>query len=122
MGSSDYVANRLLDITKGTDVVNIKLSDSDLGIDDESYNAIFEKTQQYIVNNKLPELTDALGSNNFDVLRQLTEDYIRKNFNIHNVENVKFDQLIDRCMDDMTGYGFLNKFFAVSSSLLFAYT
>lgn len=112
MGSGDYVASRLLDITKGVDTVDIKLTDSDLGIDDDAYNEVFAKTQQYIVDNKLPELTGALSSNNFSVLRQLVIDYIKKNFVFQGMEPAKFDHLIQKCMDDMTGYGFLNTYFA----------
>lgn len=71
-----------------------------------SYSQLMDEVQQYIVREKMSELTDALVSDNFDVLKTIVADYISKNHRIFNQETT------DKILADMTGFGFLNAYFA----------
>lgn len=109
--SQETVYNKLVSITQGSDIEELIITDNEIGMNDESYNRLFEKTQHYIVHEKLPELTKALANNDYSILKIIIDEYVRKTFKFE-IEESKFEALISRCMDDMTGYGFLNKYFA----------
>lgn len=112
MGSSqEFVSNKLTKIIQGVEVEKIEVVNTEIGLAEDDYNSLFEKTQRYVANEKLPELQKALNDNDFSTLKIIVEQYIRQNFNF-TMDEEKFKKLIKKCMDDMTGYGFLNKYFA----------
>lgn len=103
---SDYIANKLFKTIGNDTSIITETSEQD-------YINIFNKTQQYIVDEKISELSDALTSNNFKTLRVVVEDYVKKNFpNAVSGNSESVSDTIDKLMDDMTGYGFLNEHFA----------
>lgn len=71
-----------------------------------SYSQLMDEVQQYIVREKMPELTDALVSDDFELLKTIVADYIGKNHRIFNQETT------NKIIADMTGFGFLNAYFA----------
>ena len=91
-------------------VEKIQAKSSTLESKHDFYSEIFEKTQSYVVKEKLPELSSALLSNDMTVLEQIVGAYIKLNF--ANRIKGKEDEYITKVMSDMTGYSFLNKYFA----------
>lgn len=112
---NDYIANKLYSSLKPNSPLKATAAPSK--IDDEKYLDIFEDVQSYVVNNKVSELSSALNSNDFDPLKDVVKNYIRKKYPEYLNNAQLFENLVSRLMDDMTGYGFLNNYFAQKDNI-----
>lgn len=101
--SSDYIRSRLRNVT--TEKIAV-----DENQDEQGYLTIFEDVQQYIVREKLPELNRSIDTKDVNVLTEIVDSYIQKKHQMLIRDRAKRDVIVTRCVDDMTGYGFLNKY------------
>lgn len=76
---------------------------------DPAYLSVFEKTQAYIIEERISDLRQCLfgGQDDQSALREIISQYLRRDLRIGG-DNVR---LVKRIYDDMTGYGFLNRYF-----------
>lgn len=76
------------------------------------YLLLFEDVQQYITREKLEELSELLEEDNTAMLKAIVTSYLNKKYPRLKTNPVLFDEYVERCVADMTGFGFLNKYFA----------
>lgn len=114
---NDFITNRLLNISQGVQTEKITIDNSSPSASADLYAEIFERAQAYIVNDKLDTLTVALTSGDFSGLQPLVEDFVRRNYPVVTRTHEEFDDIISRLLADMTGYGFLNKYFAIKDKI-----
>ena len=79
---------------------------------DEEYGEIFDKTQQYVVTEKLSEIDNAIATGDTSILENIVSGYIQKNFKKYIPNMTVLMTLTKKVVDDMSGYGFLNKYLA----------
>lgn len=85
------------------------------GSHEADYPAIFEQTQRYIVEEKIAELRSSLFGEKSDkeVLRQLIAHYLKRD--LHLADDA--GRLTERIYNDMTGFGFLDPYFAMQEEI-----
>ncbi len=97
--------------------INAKLSsgpsiDANSIKDDKIYLPILTEIQTYVVDNKLSELTESLETNDTSTLSNIIESYIRRKYQSLAVNKEGLSYIVNRCVQDMTGFSFLNQYFA----------
>jgi pilus assembly protein CpaF len=75
----------------------------------DEYISVFEKAQRYIISEKIAELRQSLFGEDADkdTLMDLISQYLKRSLHIAD----ETSSLARRIFDDMTGYGFLDKYF-----------
>lgn len=107
--TGEYIRSRLPGAVTETEVID---GTSVSGADEDGYLDIFGDVQQYIVNNRLADLESSLSDNDTELLRNLVTTYISGKYPSVGSDPGALRVLVTRCIDDMTGYGFLNRYFA----------
>lgn len=105
--AQDYIASRLAGTPREKVVIREKLSYSE-----GEYLNVFNAVQQYITDEKLPELTDSLNSGRTDILSQITRSFIERRYQKFANSEGTLDELTEKCVNDMVGYSFLTKYFS----------
>jgi len=79
---------------------------------DAEYVRMFNDVQRYVVNEKLPELTEAIRKNDNSVLATIVSVYITKEYRQYAMNEKTLERIVNRVVSDMTGFAFLNEYFA----------
>lgn len=105
--STDYIKQRLKDV-QGEKVVIRESTDAN----EQLYLQVFDDVQQYVVKEKLPELNRTIDTLDNSIITGIVESYIQKKHQITIKDLSMRETFVKRCVDDMTGFGFLNKYLA----------
>lgn len=108
LAAQDFIANKLAgtikDTTKAT--ANQKTSYTD-----DKYLEVFNAVQTYVTDTKLNDLNKAVATGKFHVVEDIISGYIQQNFPEYANHAATVKELTQRCLDDMTGYSILAKYF-----------
>lgn len=107
-GAGDYIRERLARSERTAVMIDARAEENR----EAEYLRAFEDVQQYITREKLAELTELLESNDNRLLATLIENYVVKKYPRYRNDRSALDTFVGRCVEDMTGFGFLNKYFA----------
>lgn len=110
--AQEYVQGKLAGTVRETLVIHENLSYSE-----QEYLNIFTAVQKYITDEKLTELNESLESGNYSVLENIAKNYIQRRYTRFAKSESTLNEIVSKCIDDMTGYGFLNKYFARADEL-----
>ena len=110
INSTDYIRSKLQNVT--TEKVDVKEDQ-----DEKGYLTIFDDVQQYVVREKLPELTRSIDTKDNNVLTEIVDKYVQKKHQMLIRDRAKRESIVKRCVDDMTGFGFLNKYLAMKDDI-----
>lgn len=84
---------------------------------EQEYLNIFDAVQTHITDEKLAELNKSLESGDYSVLENIAKTYIQRRYSRFAKAESTLDEIVRRCIDDMTGFSILNKYFAMSDEL-----
>ncbi len=110
--AQEYINGKLAGTVRETVVLRESLSYSE-----QEYLNIFSAVQKYITDEKLTELNESLESGNYAVLENITKTYIQRRYTRFAKSEMTLNEIVKKCIDDMTGFGFLNKYFARADEL-----
>ncbi|MBQ8806226.1 MAG: CpaF family protein [Bacteroidaceae bacterium] len=110
--AQEYINGKLAGTVRETVVLRESLSYSE-----QEYLNIFSAVQKYITDEKLSELNESLESGNYSVLENITKNYIQRRYARFSKSESTLNEIVKKCIDDMTGFGFLNKYFARADEL-----
>lgn len=112
IAAQDYIANKLAGTVRETVPIREKLSYSEA-----EYVSIFNDVQKYITDEKLSELNKSLASGDTTVLESIAKTFIHRKYPRFANSDATLDELSNKCVDDMTGFSILNKYFARSDEI-----
>lgn len=106
--AKEYIGSKLA----GMQVVEEQVDDTNISTQESEYLEIFDDVQQYVVKERISELEQCLDSQDNGLLNNIVSSYIDSHYPdmLKNPHQKK--EIVRRCIDDMTGYGFLNRYFA----------
>lgn len=110
--AQEYITGKLAVTVRETVLPRESLSYSE-----QEYLNIFAAVQKYITDEKLTELNESLESGNYSVLESIAKNYIQRRYTRFANSEATLNEIVKKCIDDMTGYGFLNKYFARADEL-----
>lgn len=110
--AQEYINGKLA----GTVREQVVLRES-LAYSEQEYLNIFNAVQRYITEEKLAELNESLDSGDYSVLETITKNYIQRRYTRFSKSEATLNEIVKKCIDDMTGFGFLNKYFARADEL-----
>ncbi len=105
--AQEYINSRLSGTVREQVVIHERLEYSE-----QEYLNIFNAVQKYITEEKLSELNDSFENGDMTILRTITKNYIQRRYNRFASAEATLNALTEKCVDDMTGFSFLNKYFA----------
>jgi pilus assembly protein CpaF len=88
-----------------------------LAYSEQEYLNIFSAVQKYITDEKLTELNESLESGSYAVLENITKTYIQRRYARFAKAEATLNEIVKKCIDDMTGFSILNKYFARADEL-----
>lgn len=111
---SQTIINKLIG-SKDPQLAATTKKDNGYPMSEQEYIAVFEKTQQYIITERIGELRRSLfgHESDKDALLNLIQQYLHRHLRFSD----DIFALAKRIFDDMTGYGFLNSYFERSSEI-----
>lgn len=110
--AQEYIQGQLAGTTREVVVIRETLSYSE-----QEYLNIFAAVQKYITDEKLTELNESLESGDYTVLESIAKNFIQRRYARFSKAEQTLNEITKKCIDDMTGYGFLNKYFARADEL-----
>lgn len=114
-GAQEYIRERMMQLQSGEmpdDVSNKKNVK-----EDAAYIMMFDDIQKFVVKEKLPELTSAIEKNDSTVLSNIVSVYISEHYPNYAINEKLFHETTNRIVSDMTGFAFLNEYFARSEEI-----
>lgn len=110
--TQEYIQSKLAGAARESIVIQATVDYSE-----NEYIDIFNDVQTFITKEKLEELTEALSSSDYSVLHSIARAYIERKYPHIGSAETTLNEITVKCVDDMTGYGFLNKYFARSEDI-----
>ncbi|MBQ0109467.1 MAG: Flp pilus assembly complex ATPase component TadA, partial [Clostridiales bacterium] len=84
---------------------------------DKEYRELLDDVQQYIVQNKLPELTASFESGDTETIRNLVDVYMKRRYTKLSKDEKKYQLYYEKVIEDMVGFGFLSKYFNIKDQI-----
>ncbi|MBR2301759.1 MAG: CpaF family protein [Bacteroidaceae bacterium] len=106
--ANEYIRQRLARGDKETVSIDNRAEEDR----EAEYLRVFEDVQQYVTREKLEELTELLESGDTTLLKTIIENYLTKKHSRIKNNGPLLEEYVRKCVADMTGFGFLNKYFA----------
>lgn len=108
----DVILSKLSNVKKESYTINEKYT-----VSEQEYLGVFNAVQQYVSREKISELSESLESGDNSVLETITRSFIQQKYPRLANNETNLSELTRKCLDDMTGFSFLNKYFAIKDDI-----